>query len=126
MDLLITGKNQFRDLADVPYAVLTIHYRDGGSADVPILYRRQVWEHWQPTDHAGKARVAYLGAGSSDASVFLSAPSVFAVELANPEPDREVASLSLAAVDRAWSWPVLLAATLVPTPDMNMPVLRSR
>jgi hypothetical protein len=61
-------------------------------------------------------QVAYFAMSSHDTTGGGSVPTLVAVRVENPNPEREVDNLVLEAVDRSWSTHLLLAVTLNAAP----------
>ncbi|MBP3983102.1 protein kinase [Pseudoxanthomonas helianthi] len=99
-------------LLRVPYAFLDIAYADGSHARVPIVYGRDLMEAWTDTGDSLAARIAWVEPGPRATVFHGSGYRIYAVRLGNPYPTREVASLSFAATNAAWSGPMILATTL--------------
>jgi WD40 repeat protein len=117
LDVLVTANTMLRTQDQVPYAFVELAYRDGTRARLPIIYNRDIKERWR-TDWKTPGRIAWrlrdFGTGSSDPETY---PSLVAVRLVNPHPDREVASLALEAVDTQFSSPSFFAITAEPVRD---------
>ncbi|HSD15902.1 MAG TPA: serine/threonine-protein kinase [Thermomonas sp.] len=111
--LLMTSGAQPRGGKAAPTATFELTYRDGSRVRLPILYRKQLWEWWTGSTEGG-SRLAYLASGILDTNPSMYPPSFFEVRLANPHPEREIASVALEAVDGNRSQPVLLAITIDP------------
>jgi len=99
-------------LLRIPYGFLDIAYADGSRARVPIVYGRDVMEAWTDTGDSLAARIAWVEPGPRSRIYGQSRYRMYAARLENPHPRREVASISFAATNTAWSGPMILAATL--------------
>jgi hypothetical protein len=101
------------------YANVRLHYRDGGEAVLPIRAQRDVpgmTDHDRPTP-VGWATNAFAAVGILPLQVF-SNP-----RLANPHPERIIATLDLEASTEGWSEPVFIAITaepVIPSTDSRM------
>lgn len=99
-------------LLRVPYGFFDISYVDGSRARVPIVYGRDVMEAWTDTGDSLAARIAWVEPGPRAQIPSNQRYRIYAVRLNNPHPQREVAGLSFAATNAAWSGPMILATTL--------------
>jgi len=93
------------------YARLRLHYRDGGSAVLPLRTRVEV-PGW--TEHDGPVP---FGWAYGEALRTSGAPELIRISnprLVNPHPHRIVASIDLEAGDETWNMPVFLAITAEP------------
>jgi len=126
LDVLVNGRSMLISGETRPYAIVEIDYRDGSRDRLPILYHRDVNEStsWRNAK-AGEtwARIAWRSRNSYGSPRNRVPPrSIFAVHLANPHPEREVASLALEAGDEAWSSPSFFAITAQPLDDRDPPL----
>ena len=112
VNVLLSGCCMLQGRPRVPYAYLVIGYADGGIARVPIMYHRHVWEPWHDPGDAIPARIAWVEPPPRALANFENPYRAYAARLANPHPDRDVATLGFEATDRAWSGPMILAATV--------------
>jgi hypothetical protein len=115
LDVLIAGAGGLRRREATPLAFVEIAYRDGGRARLPIVYLKDV--DYVGSDEPAKvgadsARVAWRATMAGTPNVYRTMQKIFAVHLANPQPQREVVSLALEAGDEDWSLPVFFAITL--------------
>lgn len=123
VELLAFGAGRLKGERRETYATFEFDYADGSRARVPIRNRDQM-QAWFGVHLAGDAsalRIAWAGLGSQDWSntPALTTPSLYAVRVENPHPERRLRSLALESVPAPWSMPVLLAATLVPLADAD-------
>ena len=113
LDVLIGASGALANPSVHPYAFVTLQYRDGGNARLPILYRRDVLPSWQPGDGSQEnpwGRIAWRAVGQQ-----IGWPTnLFAVRLVNPQPQREIADIALEAVNEPWSSPSFCAITIEP------------
>ncbi len=114
LNVLLSADTMLRTQEQVPYAVVELDYRDGGRARLPIVYNRDIKEWWR-TNWKTPGRIAWrlrdYGTRLTDH------PSMVAVRLVNPNPQREVASVALEAVHMQFSSPAFFAITAEPTKD---------
>lgn len=115
LDVLISGAGGLRRREPTPLAFVEITYRDGGRARLPIVYLKDV--DYVGSDEPAKvgadsARIAWRATMAGTPNVYRTMQKIFAVHLANPQPQREVVSLALEAGDEDWSLPVFFAITL--------------
>jgi WD40 repeat protein len=98
------------------YANVRLHYRDGSAAVLPIRTQREVpglTDHDRPTP-IGWAINDFAAVGILPLQLF-SNP-----RLANPHPERIIATLDLEASTQGWSEPVFVAVTAEPViPSAN-------
>jgi WD40 repeat protein/tRNA A-37 threonylcarbamoyl transferase component Bud32 len=94
------------------YAFMDIHYVDGGTARVPIQYHWHLWEPWDDPGDALPARTAWVETAPRPYIHFKTAFRLYGARLANPHPQRSVASLSFETNDLAWTGLLVFAATV--------------
>lgn len=118
VELLLLASTMLKDRALEDFAVIEFAYRDGSSARISLTYERDLAAWFDPDfdGHLRALRVAHVGLGAqySDAGSATVAPALYARRVANPHPERAVASLALESTRHPWSEPMLLAATLEP------------
>lgn len=117
LELLMLAPTLLQSRQPETYAVVEIQYRDGSRERMPLTYGREL-QAWFNPDYNGELaemRVAYVALGaqfSEFGAAPAMVPTMFAVRVVNPHPERAVASLALESTRHAWSSPLLLAATL--------------
>ncbi|HEX7914324.1 hypothetical protein, partial [Rudaea sp.] len=108
LDVLIGAIGRLKQRKREPYCYVELTYADASKARLPIVYRNDIWESWVNTGDAGTAHVAWSGSSGTPGG----APArLYAVRLANPYPQRSVASVAFESTDVEWSLPALLAIT---------------
>lgn len=117
LELLLLASTRMRDDTPSDYAVLEFGYRDGGRERVPIVYGRDLEAWFNPDyhDRLRSLRVAHVALGarfSQGGAASTVPPALYAVRVANPHPQRALASLAFESTRYPWSRPVLLAATV--------------
>jgi WD40 repeat protein len=111
LNVLVSANGMLRTQEQVPYAFVELEYRDGGRARLPIIYNRDIKEWWRTVwDTPG--RIAW---SLRDYGTGRTGQSMVTVRLANPHPQREVASVALEAVKMQFSSPAFFAITAEPT-----------
>ncbi len=122
VQLLVLAPTMLRTEAFDDYGILEFAYRDGSRERSALVYLRDL-EAWFNPDYSGRLAalpVAYVGLGAQFSQLGAAAtvaPSVYAIRVVNPHPERPVASLAFESTRHAWSKPLLLAATLEPVPS---------
>lgn len=89
-------------------AYLLLRYQDGSAARIPIMNGRDVWGGPDMGD-ALPARIAWTGTASGFPDGFDA--RLYAARLANPHPDRAVASIAFEAAEFFASGPLVFAVT---------------
>jgi hypothetical protein len=115
LHILMTGDGFLAALAPRPYAIVELDYVDGGRARIPIVYQRDVSASWR--DYAPAARVAVQARNFGLSETDVAPHRTFAPRVANPHPERAVASVALEATDEQWSSPHIFAITAEPLAD---------
>lgn len=114
LDVLVNAQTILRTQEQVPYAFVELDYRDGSRARLPIIYNRDIKEWWR-TDWNTPGRIAWrrrdFGNEEEGPAAY---PSMVAVRLVNPYPQREVASLALESAPMQFSAPAFIAITAEP------------
>jgi hypothetical protein len=117
LNLLAAGYGGLAVEKKSPYAIVEIDYRDGGRERLPLIYYQDIDATWSESEgKAGNAtpRVAWRATNAGTPLAYEKISRIYGVRLANPHPEREVASLALEAVDEAWSSPLIFAITAEP------------
>lgn len=97
----------------LPFGYLDIAYTDGGRTRVPIIYGRDVMQSWADGGDALPLRIAWVETGPRyDVFPGVARIRVYAARMANPYPQRKVASIAFSTSDLAWSGPKVFAVTL--------------
>jgi RNA polymerase sigma factor (sigma-70 family) len=87
-----------------------VHYADGSSASIPLVYGRALVDWWQRPDRKvgpTGAKVAWTGANESAGQIRL-----FDLAWTNPHPEKEITSLDVLSADKECD-PFLVAVTVV-------------
>jgi WD40 repeat protein len=115
LNVLVSANGMLRTQEQVPYAFVELEYRDGGRARLPIIYNRDIKEWWRTVwDTPGRIAWRLRDYGTGRMGM---AQSMVTVRLANPHPQREVASVALEAVKMQFSSPAFFAITAEPIKD---------
>ena len=112
LDLLVAATT-ILNRGPLAYAVVELNYRDGSRERLPILYQRDVYAYWKEPAQV-TARIAWRDIDAGSPSNMHRPFRLYNVHLANPHPERAVASIALEATDEAWSAPAFLAITAEP------------
>lgn len=91
---------------EAPYAYLALRYTDGSHARIPILLRHHLWWSSEDVGDAIPARIAW-----ATTTPWGYPQRLYAARLANPHPERDVASLAFEASETFASGPLIFAAT---------------
>ena len=118
IELLLLAPTMLKDSVREDYGVIELAYRDGSRARVALAYGRDL-EAWFNPDYEGALAPLLVAHAALAAQYSLHGgntpvPMLYAVRVANPYPERALASLALESTRHAWSAPLLLAATLEP------------
>jgi hypothetical protein len=105
---------QFGDDQSPLIGSYVVHYADGSSETIPLVYGRNLLNWWQfpgSTERATEARVAWTG--SNDALEENPGLPIRLFDLAwtNPHPEREIVSLDVLSADKGCD-PFLVAVTV--------------
>lgn len=117
VQLLMAATTHIPQPRPTPYAAIEFDYRDGSRAQVELHYRRDLLAWWLAGPDAGTLRQAFAGTGiqfESPQGLIVRAPSLQAVRVLNPHPERTVVALNLRPATDPRSAPLLLAATIEP------------
>jgi hypothetical protein len=106
------------------YANLRVHYRDGSEALLPMRTQREL-PGW--TDHDRPVPVGWI-AGDALRMIGVERQQLISnPRLANPYPERLIATIDLETADTGWSTPVFFAVTAEPViPDDNGRILKEQ
>lgn len=121
IELLLLAPTLLAKGAQEDYAILEFGYHDRSAARVPLVYGRDLLAWFDP-DHRNAMptlRVAHVGIGAQFSQLGAAgtpAPALYLLRVANPHPERPVASIALESTRHPWSEPILLAATLESAP----------
>jgi hypothetical protein len=122
VNLLITSYDGLYVDEERPFTIVELDYRDGSRERMPLIYLRDI----MPTNfyNAGKSgesspRVAWRATDSGTPRGGVWPSTICAVRLANPHPEREIASLAVEATDEPDSTPLVFAITAEPVGAIN-------
>jgi hypothetical protein len=115
LDLLLTGFSALNTTEkNRPFAMIEFDYQDGSRERRPILEGRSILPTWLETN--GKpggttVPVAWRATNTGTPAGYQKDSKIYITRIANPHPERAVATLAFEAVDEAWSSPLIFAIT---------------
>ena len=99
-----------RETTPLPVFGYRVRYEDGTSADVPVLFRRDIGP-WQSAAPASFANAAVAWAGPAPEGT-AQRPVLYMMQWDNPSPEKTIATVELYRIDDGrWGAPAVLAIT---------------